>query len=233
VLFVPVAVRGERLVDGALVEPVPVDAARDLGATLVIAVDVAYRPHEEEASGLTAYAFQAMHILVNSLAANTAYTYKFTAGRDTIEGRTHTAPDANADVQVNLAWVSCQDYSAGHFTAYRQMIADDRDRDPADRIQFVVHLGDVIYETIGETSQRPVNSTFQFISLKNADGSPRVPPAFPQGTRDGIVTRASTLAELSSASTSSMTTGVLSWAEAGDASVTSTQRLRDPMPRAK
>jgi NTE family protein len=74
VLFLPVAVRGEKLVDGALVEPVPVEAARDLGATFVIAVDVAYRPHEEEASGLTAYAFQAMHILVNSLAASQART---------------------------------------------------------------------------------------------------------------------------------------------------------------
>jgi NTE family protein len=74
VLFLPVAVRGERLVDGALVEPVPVDAARDLGATFVIAVDVAYRPHEEEASGLTAYAFQAMHILVNSLALSQSRT---------------------------------------------------------------------------------------------------------------------------------------------------------------
>jgi NTE family protein len=72
VLFLPVAVRGERLVDGALVEPLPVEAARDLGATLVIAVDVAYRPHEEAASGLTAYAFQALHILVNSLAASQA-----------------------------------------------------------------------------------------------------------------------------------------------------------------
>ena len=70
VLFTPVMVRGERLVDGALVEPVPVDAARDLGANLVIAIDVAYRPHEEAASGLTAYAFQAMHILVNALAAS-------------------------------------------------------------------------------------------------------------------------------------------------------------------
>jgi len=74
VLFLPVAVRGERLVDGALVEPVPVEAARDLGANLVIAVDVAYRPHEEVASGLTAYAFQALHILVNSLAASQART---------------------------------------------------------------------------------------------------------------------------------------------------------------
>lgn len=72
VLFLPVALRGEKLVDGALVEPVPVEAARDLGANFVIAVDVAYRPHEEAASGLTAYAFQAMHILVNSLAAQQA-----------------------------------------------------------------------------------------------------------------------------------------------------------------
>jgi NTE family protein len=70
VLFVPVEVNGERLVDGALVEPVPVDSARDLGANFVIAVDVAYRPHEEPASGLAAHAFQAMHILVNALAAS-------------------------------------------------------------------------------------------------------------------------------------------------------------------
>lgn len=69
VLFRPIVVNGERLVDGALVEPVPVDAARELGANFVIGVDVAYRPYEEEASGLTDYAFQSMHILVNSLAA--------------------------------------------------------------------------------------------------------------------------------------------------------------------
>ena len=69
VLFLPVTVRGERLVDGALVEPVPVEAARDLGADFVIAVDVAYRPHEEHASGWAQLGFQAMHILVNSLAS--------------------------------------------------------------------------------------------------------------------------------------------------------------------
>jgi NTE family protein len=68
VVFLPISMRGERLVDGALVEPVPVPSARDLGANLVIAVDVAYRPGEEHASGLAAYAFQALHILVNSLA---------------------------------------------------------------------------------------------------------------------------------------------------------------------
>lgn len=69
VLYRPISLKGERLVDGALVEPVPVIAARDLGANFVIGVDVAYRPHEEDASGITQFAFQALHILVNSLAA--------------------------------------------------------------------------------------------------------------------------------------------------------------------
>lgn len=68
VLFSPVAKSGRRLSDGALVEPVPVEAARELGADFVIGVDVAYRPHEEETGGIPSYAFQSVHILVNSLA---------------------------------------------------------------------------------------------------------------------------------------------------------------------
>ena len=67
-IFLPVLREGRRLADGALVEPVPVDAARELGADFVIAVDVAYRPHEEPAVTATQIAFQAMHILVNTLA---------------------------------------------------------------------------------------------------------------------------------------------------------------------
>ena len=69
VMFAPVAVNGERLADGALVEPVPVDAARSMGADFVIAVDVLYRPHEEPAEGIVQSGFQALNILVNNLAA--------------------------------------------------------------------------------------------------------------------------------------------------------------------
>lgn len=69
VVFGPVSVNGERLADGALVEPVPVDAARSMGADFVIAVDVLYRPHEEPAEGIVQSGFQALNILVNSLAA--------------------------------------------------------------------------------------------------------------------------------------------------------------------
>jgi alkaline phosphatase D len=58
-----------------------------------------------------------VRVLVTGLAAATDYFYRFIAGQDSIAGRTRTAPDPTADVQVNLAWVSCQDYSAGHYGA--------------------------------------------------------------------------------------------------------------------
>ena len=94
VMYRPVEVAGERLVDGALVEPVPVNAARDLGATFVIGVDVAYRPHEEEAHGLTQYAFQAVHILVNSLAAHQLASADVAIRLNLHERYTRCGPDA-------------------------------------------------------------------------------------------------------------------------------------------
>jgi len=68
VMYGPVTIGGERLADGALVEPVPAATARALGADFVIAVDVNYRPYEDDAGGIVDLGFQAMHILVNSLA---------------------------------------------------------------------------------------------------------------------------------------------------------------------
>jgi NTE family protein len=68
VLNGPVLIGGRRLLDGSLTSPVPVAAVRQLGARRVVAVDVAYRPHEEAPSSASDYAFQAMHILTNALA---------------------------------------------------------------------------------------------------------------------------------------------------------------------
>jgi NTE family protein len=67
VLYAPVTIGGRGLVDGALVEPVPIRAARELGAEVVIAVDVAFRPAEEPPGSVLDAPFQAMHILVNRL----------------------------------------------------------------------------------------------------------------------------------------------------------------------
>jgi len=65
--YEPMSIDGRRLVDGALSAPVPVDAARSLGAEFAVAIDVAYRPYEEPVSGITGVAFQMFHIMVNRL----------------------------------------------------------------------------------------------------------------------------------------------------------------------
>jgi alkaline phosphatase D len=122
-----------------------------------------------------------VRVLVTGLRPATRYHYRFVAGRDSIAGQTRTAPSANADVQVNLAWVSCQDYSAGFYGAYRQMIVDDDARPEADRIHAVVHLGDMIYETRGDAFQAALDDNFNPIALTNADGAPREVAAFPSG----------------------------------------------------
>jgi alkaline phosphatase D len=129
-----------------------------------------------------------VRVLVTGLRPGTDYHYQFVAGRDKISGRTRTAPAASADVQVNLAWVSCQDFSPGNYGAYRQLINDDNARAAADRIHAVVHLGDVIYETRNDVSQVALDDNFQPIELTNRDGSPRQVPAFPSGggTRAGL-----------------------------------------------
>jgi alkaline phosphatase D len=103
------------------------------------------------------------------------------AGRDTAVGRTRTAPEASADVQVNLAWISCQDYEAGYYGAFRQMLLDDDARPPADKIHFVMHLGDVIYETREDSFQTAIDDNFQPISLPTADGGFRSVQPFPSG----------------------------------------------------
>jgi hypothetical protein len=46
---------------------VPVRAARELGAARVVAVDIAYRPHEAPVGTPLDAAFQALHIAVNAL----------------------------------------------------------------------------------------------------------------------------------------------------------------------
>jgi alkaline phosphatase D len=135
----------------------------------------------------TAATDHTVRVLVTDLSPGTAYYYRFTAGQDTISGQTITAPAANMDVQVNFAWVSCQDYAAGHFGAYRQMLIDDDKRAAADKIFAVIHLGDMIYETRASGFQTAIDDNFKPIGLTNADGTQRAVPVFPSGggTRAG------------------------------------------------
>lgn len=143
----------------------------------------------EEALVVTADSDHTLRLLVTGLSAGTRYYYRFTAGADTVDGQTRTAPAATDDASVRFAWASCQDYGAGYYGAWRQMINDDDARDDADQIQFVVFLGDFIYETIGSQFQAPLGDDFEPLT-----GTDRTVEAFPDGS-GSTVTYAETLAD--------------------------------------
>lgn len=79
------------------------------------------------------------------LDARTTYYYRFTAaGVTSMTGRTRTAPAPGDDVPVRFAFASCQDYVGRYFHAWQAFVED------AGEVDFVVHLGDYVYETSGD-----------------------------------------------------------------------------------
>lgn len=62
-------------------------------------------------------------------------------------GTTRTAPAVgDANRQVRFAWFTCQSWSANHWHAMTLMDAETG-------LDFIVHLGDYIYETVGPAAQ--------------------------------------------------------------------------------
>jgi alkaline phosphatase D len=84
---------------------------------------------------------------VTNLQASTRYYYRFVSGQDySAVGQVKTAPAAGtATSQVKFAWLTCQDWSINHWAAMDLIAAED--------IDFMVHLGDYIYETVGASFQ--------------------------------------------------------------------------------
>ena len=96
----------------------------------------------------------AVHVSARGLEPSRWYWYRFMAG-DAVSatGRTRTAPAAN-DERGKLAFAiaSCQHYEHGHYAAYRDMAQQPLD--------FVVHVGDYIYESSwGRSKVREHHST--------------------------------------------------------------------------
>lgn len=116
----PVLIGGRQLADGALSAPVPVDAARKLGAEFVIAIDVAYRPYEEplDGGGMSAMAFQMMHIMINRVIREQIARADFAIRLDlhgSMQGR-HGAHDliAVGERATHKAWPQLQKRMAGY-----------------------------------------------------------------------------------------------------------------------
>ena len=86
-------------------------------------------------------------IRLTNLDSATTYYYRFIHTSDDVEyasntGRTKTAPAPDADVDVTFAFVSCQDYNGRYYNSYKQLLTME--------VDFVVHLGDYVYETTGD-----------------------------------------------------------------------------------
>ena len=100
------------------------------------------------------------------LAPRTRYYYRFVyGGQSSAIGRTQTAPAPNDPVPVRFSYICCQDYIGRYYNTLADLVNRE-----ADNLDFVVHLGDYIYETVNEGSFQNTNSyrQIQFRDLAGA-----------------------------------------------------------------
>ncbi|WP_443023633.1 patatin-like phospholipase family protein, partial [Shigella flexneri] len=62
-VFVPAVIGGSKYVDGGLVSPIPVKTAKDMGADIVIAVDISARPDGNKALNMWGVLDQTLNIM--------------------------------------------------------------------------------------------------------------------------------------------------------------------------
>ncbi len=125
------------------------------GDRQILTVDVALDPEFRNIVATAPVAVNAAadwtcRALVGNLKPARTYWYRFMddQGNGSRIGRTRTAPSPNDRRPVNFAFVSCQSLNEGKLNAYRRMIFEDEQAAPADQLDFVLHLGDFIYEVV-------------------------------------------------------------------------------------
>jgi alkaline phosphatase D len=95
--------------------------------------------------------------LATGLKPNQVYWYRFVDehGFASRVGRTITAPSDNSDTPVRFTFVSCQSPTESALNAYRRMIFEDEARPKNEQLNFVLHLGDFIYEVTWYAEDNP------------------------------------------------------------------------------
>ena len=69
-VFQPVNINGRDFVDGGLTSPIPVKVARNLGAEVVIAVDISAKPRSAKIDGVTDILLQTFGIMGQSISSS-------------------------------------------------------------------------------------------------------------------------------------------------------------------
>jgi alkaline phosphatase D len=129
-------------------------------ARLIVEVSEDEAFHHIAASAYVAVSVESdwtCRVLVGDLKPARVYWYRFTDadGHGSRIGRTITAPRDDDTRPVKFAFVSCQNVNQGAQHAYRRMIFEDERAAPSERLDFVLHLGDFIYEIVWYPEERP------------------------------------------------------------------------------
>lgn len=114
-----------------------------------------------------------VRVLATRLKPSTVYWYRFTdhTGAGSRVGRTITAPAPDDARTRRFAFVSCQSVNEGAQNAFRRMIWEDRKAPAEEKLGFVLHLGDFIYEVFenpNEVSHRYDRTVFSLGRIPDA-----------------------------------------------------------------
>ncbi len=144
---------------------------QDLTLRLQVATDAGFQQLVVDRADFIA-ASQHDHCLkvkVTALAADTFYHYRFLyfsngIWRASKTGRTRTAPAPNSERSIRFASLNCQDYIGRYYNTLAHLLQQAEEPD------FIVHVGDYIYETTGDPSfqTRDPNRTIQFADPDSA-----------------------------------------------------------------
>ena len=154
--------------DGRMDAKLLVEVAEDAAFTRVVATT---------AAPVLAQADWTCRVLVGDLNPAGEYWYRFIdeEGNGSRIGRTLTAPAPDDPRPAKFAFVSCQSLPEGAMNAYRKMIFEDEQAAPIERLGFVLHLGDYVYEVVQYPEQVAKNGkrydrTITFPVKKFANG---------------------------------------------------------------
>lgn len=106
---------------------------------------------------ITSAADWTCRFLATGLKPDQVYWYRFVDehGFASRVGRTITAPASNSSAPVHFTFVSCQCPNEGALNAYRRMIFEDEAKRESEQLDFVLHLGDFIYEVTWYAEDNP------------------------------------------------------------------------------
>ena len=121
-------------------------------------------------------------LVAQGLTPRTTYYYRFQYEALTTQvGRTRTAPGKDDDVDITFVLASCQDFVGRYYHSWQAFLEEKIDAD------FILFMGDYIYESVGDPRFQNTGSTDRKVTLPDGfDASP---------AQDGSETVAGTLAD--------------------------------------